>query len=286
MPLFLTKLCLSKHVGLSKKWWLICGVNVRPKKHLGQHFLLDLSICEDISNALTKHENYSKIVEIGPGTGALTQFLLQRTENIEVVEIDEESVAYLKLHYPQLQGKIHSSDFLRMNLKETFGDHFAVAGNFPYNISSQILFAVLEYHTCVPELVGMFQKEVAMRVASGPGNKDYGILSVLLQVYYDIEYLFTVDEHVFNPPPKVKSGVLRMKRKKTPLLVSGEKEFKQVVKLAFNQRRKTLRNSVKSLCGTQLDTNLPIFQKRPEQLGVPEFIELTHLLFPHLTNQA
>jgi 16S rRNA (adenine1518-N6/adenine1519-N6)-dimethyltransferase len=125
-----------------------------------------------------------------------------------------------------------------------------------------------------------------MRVASGPGNKDYGILSVLLQVYYDIEYLFTVDEHVFNPPPKVKSGVIRMKRKKTPLLETGEKEFKQVVKLAFNQRRKTLRNSVKSLCGTQLDTNLPIFQKRPEQLGVLEFIELTHLLFPHLTNQA
>ncbi|MFM7769968.1 MAG: 16S rRNA (adenine(1518)-N(6)/adenine(1519)-N(6))-dimethyltransferase RsmA [Bacteroidota bacterium] len=260
-------------------------MNVRPKKHLGQHFLLDLSICERISNALCGHGNYSTIVEIGPGTGALTQFLLQRDEQIEVVEIDQESVAFLKLNFPQLHGKIHSEDFLQMNLTHSFGTNFAVAGNFPYNISSQILFQVLDYWEYVPELVGMFQKEVAMRVASGPGNKDYGILSVLLQVHYDIEYLFTVDEHVFNPPPKVKSGVIHMKRKEKPLLQSGQKEFKQVVKLAFNQRRKTLRNSVKSICSQNIDSSLPIFQKRPEQLGVAEFMELTQLLFPHLTIQ-
>jgi len=165
-------------------------------------------------------------------------------------------------------------------LRERFGENFAVVGNFPYNISSQILFKVLDEWQYVPELVGMFQKEVAMRVASGPSSKDYGILSVLLQVYYDMEYLFTVNEDVFDPPPKVKSGVIRMKRKDTPLVVGNEREFKMVVKTAFNQRRKTLRNSLKSLFRPDTPTDLDIFNKRPEQLGVLEFLELTQLLFP------
>lgn len=255
-------------------------MNVRPKKHLGQHFLLDLSICENIANALQFHGDYTKLVEIGPGTGALTQFLLKLNTDLSVVEIDEESVAYLNVHFAPLRGKIYSEDFLRMNLRERFGDNFAVVGNFPYNISSQILFKVLDEWQCVPELVGMFQKEVAMRVASGPGSKDYGILSVLLQVYYDLEYLFTVNEDVFDPPPKVKSGVIRMKRKETPLVTSHEREFKMVVKTAFNQRRKTLRNSLKSLIQPGTSTELELFNKRPEQLSVLEFLELTHLLFP------
>ena len=277
---FFTLNCLTKRSCEAFIFPLLCKVNVRPKKHLGQHFLLDLSICENIANALQFHGNYTKLVEIGPGTGALTQFLLKLNTDLSVVEIDEESVAYLNVHFAPLRGKIYSEDFLRMNLRERFGDNFAVVGNFPYNISSQILFKVLDEWQCVPELVGMFQKEVAMRVASGPGSKDYGILSVLLQVYYDMEYLFTVNEDVFDPPPKVKSGVIRMKRKDTPLVTSHEREFKMVVKTAFNQRRKTLRNSLKSLIQPGTSTELELFNKRPEQLGVMEFLELTHLLFP------
>lgn len=260
---------------------LLCSVNVRPKKHLGQHFLLDMSVCERIAEAITGVGETKKIVEVGPGTGALTQYLMKLPYETSVVEVDDESVAYLNAYYPALRGRIYEEDFLRMDLKERFGDNFCVVGNFPYNISSQILFKVLDEWECVPELVGMFQKEVAERVASGPGSRDYGILSVLLQVHYEIKYLFTVEPEVFNPPPKVKSGVLRMERRPAPLVTTQQKEFKQVVKLAFNQRRKTIRNSVKSLLQPGITSENDLFNKRPEQLSVEQFIELTHILFPN-----
>jgi 16S rRNA (adenine1518-N6/adenine1519-N6)-dimethyltransferase len=260
---------------------LLCSVNVRPKKHLGQHFLLDMSVCERIAEAITGAGETKKIVEVGPGTGALTQFLMKLPYETSVVEVDDESVAYLNAYYPALRGRIYEEDFLRMDLRERFGDNFCVVGNFPYNISSQILFKVLDEWECVPELVGMFQKEVAERVASGPGSRDYGILSVLLQVHYEIKYLFTVEPEVFNPPPKVKSGVLRMQRRPAPLVTSQQKEFKQVVKLAFNQRRKTIRNSVKSLLQPGITSENDLFNKRPEQLSVEQFIELTRILFPN-----
>jgi 16S rRNA (adenine1518-N6/adenine1519-N6)-dimethyltransferase len=260
---------------------LLCMVNVRPKKHLGQHFLLDMSVCERIAEAITGVGETKKIIEVGPGTGALTQFLMKLPYETSVVEVDDESVAYLNAYYPALRGRIYEEDFLRMDLKERFGDNFCVVGNFPYNISSQILFKVLDEWECVPELVGMFQKEVAERVASGPGSRDYGILSVLLQVHYEIKYLFTVEPEVFNPPPKVKSGVLRMQRRPAPLVTSQQKEFKQVVKLAFNQRRKTIRNSVKSLLQPGITSENDLFNKRPEQLSVEQFIELTSILFPN-----
>jgi len=260
---------------------LLCRVNVRPKKHLGQHFLLDMSVCERIAEAITGVGETKKIIEVGPGTGALTQFLMKLPYETSVVEVDDESVAYLNAYYPALRGRIYEEDFLRMDLKERFGDNFCVVGNFPYNISSQILFKVLDEWECVPELVGMFQKEVAERVASGPGTRDYGILSVLLQVHYEIKYLFTVEPEVFNPPPKVKSGVLRMQRRPAPLVTSQQKEFKQVVKLAFNQRRKTIRNSVKSLLQPGITSENDLFNKRPEQLSVEQFIELTRILFPN-----
>lgn len=249
---------------------------VKPKKHLGQHFLRNPQICEDIASALTLHGNYTKALEVGPGTGALTQFLLARKDfETTVVEVDKESIAWLKVHFPQLQGRILEQDFLRMNLAELFGEPFALIGNYPYNISSQIVFTMLEYRDSVPEMVGMFQKEVAERIASGPGGRDYGILSVLAQADYDIEYLFTVGEHEFDPPPKVKSGVIRMKRRFGSSLGCDEKVFKQVVKLAFNQRRKTLRNSLKSLQNNgQLDLSDVLYNKRPEQLGVEEFVKI------------
>lgn len=249
---------------------------VKPKKHLGQHFLRNPQICEDIANALTLHGNYSKALEVGPGTGALTQFLLARKEfETTVVEVDKESIAWLHVHFPQLKGRILDHDFLRMNLTELFGEPFALVGNYPYNISSQIVFAMLEHREVIPEMVGMFQKEVAERIASGPGGREYGILSVLAQADYDIEYLFTVGEHEFDPPPKVKSGVIRMRRRFGSTLGCDEKVFKQVVKLAFNQRRKTLRNSLKSLQNNgQLDLSDALYNKRPEQLGVEEFVKI------------
>lgn len=247
---------------------------VTPKKHLGQHFLIDLTIAEDIAKALTLHGEYKKVLEIGPGTGALTQFLLKNGDFVtEVAEIDRESIEYLKHHYPDL--KIHDEDFLRMDFKKFGSEPIAVAGNFPYNISSQILFKVLDERDQVPELVGMFQKEVAERVAEGPGSKTYSILSVLLQAYYDIEYLFTVPEHVFNPPPKVKSGVIRMKRNNVTSLPCDEKLFKTIVKATFNQRRKTVRNGIKPLLKGQV-LEMDLLQKRPEQLSVEEFIALTN----------
>jgi len=250
---------------------------VKPKKHLGQHFLKDESICLDIADALTGHGDYKQVVEVGPGTGALTKFLV-KNKNFEtiVVEIDTESVVYLNNNFPELV--VLEENFLKMDFSKFESKNLAVIGNFPYNISSQILFKVLEEKDRVTEVVGMFQKEVAERVAEKPGTKRYGILSVLLQAYYDIEYLFTVDEHVFDPPPKVKSGVIRLVRNKIDKLPCDEKEFKRVIKMAFNQRRKTLRNSLKPLLG-EIDTSDAIFQERPEQLGVEQFIDLTKRIF-------
>lgn len=256
-------------------------MNVRPKKALGQHFLKNTEICHRIADALTIHGNYKKVLEVGPGMGALTKFLLERQEfETTVVEVDRESIDYLNVHFAELRGRIMQADFLRLNLDTLFNEPFAVAGNFPYNISSQIVFSILEYKDSVPEMVGMFQKEVAMRFASGPGNKDYGIISVLAQAYYDIEYLFTVNEDEFIPPPKVKSGVIRMTRKFGSVLGCDEKKFKTVVKTSFNQRRKTLRNSLKSMLPESFDSSDPIFNKRPEQLSVQQFVQLTHMIFP------
>ncbi len=246
---------------------------VRAKKRLGQHFLTDLNIARNIVNSLSEEQHL--VLEIGPGMGILTQFLLQRSGvDLFVVEIDSESVNYLHKHYPALANKIIEKDFLKLDLSTVFKDKFSIIGNFPYNISSQILFKVLEYKNYIPEVVGMFQKEVAVRIASQPGNKDYGILSVLLQAFYDIEYLFSVDAHVFNPPPNVKSAVIRLTRNNITDLGCNEQIFKQLVKTAFNQRRKTLRNSLKTLSFIDGFTCEPIFNKRPEQLPVSDFIFL------------
>lgn len=249
---------------------------VRPKKALGQHFLTDMDIAFRIADTLSEYKTLP-VLEIGPGTGVLTRFLLEQGHDLTVVELDRESVAYLNQHYRELEGRIIEYDFLQLNLDELFGEHpFCVIGNYPYNISSQIFFKVLEYKDRIPCCSGMIQKEVAERMAAGPGNKTYGILSVLLQAWYRIEYLFTVDEHVFNPPPKVKSAVIRMTRNETTELGCDEKLFKQIVKTGFNQRRKTLRNSLKPLLGTSCELYRdPIFDKRPEQLSVQQFIELT-----------
>lgn len=251
-------------------------MNVRAKKHLGQHFLKDKNICRRIAEQFTHHQGVKTAIEIGPGMGALTEFLLhdEQTE-LFVLDVDSESIDYLKVHYPQLGERIVFGDFLKLDPAKIVGNKpFAVLGNFPYNISSQILFKCIEYKDTIPEIMGMFQKEVAERVAEKPGSKTYGILSVLLQAYYDIEYCFTVDEHVFDPPPKVKSGVIRCTRNNREKLPCDEKLFKQVVKMAFNQRRKTIRNSIKALLPEQYEEN-PMLQLRPERLGVEEFIELT-----------
>jgi len=252
---------------------------VTPKKALGQHFLNDETIAEKIVQTISSADKYTglpqlyNVLEIGPGMGILTQFLLQQKEiELKVIEIDTESVNYLQKKYPSLQ--IISGDFLTLNLSEYFTDKLTIIGNFPYNISSQILFKVLENKDMVTELVGMFQKEVAERVASKPGKKIYGILSVLLQVYYDIEYLFTVDEDLFTPPPQVKSGVIRMVRNPNKKLHCDEALFKNVVKTAFNQRRKTLRNSLKSFSFTEEYKENQIFSLRPEQLSVAQFEEI------------
>lgn len=245
--------------------------SVRPKKNLGQHFLHDQNIARKIVDSLGS--TATNVLEVGPGTGVLTRFLLQRNElDIHVIEIDTESVEFLEKNYPQLEGRIHEADFLNFNLNTIFDEKFSVIGNFPYNISSQIFFKVLELKSQVPEVVGMIQKEVAERIAAHPGNKTYGILSVLLQAFYTIDYLFTVPEQVFTPPPKVKSAVVRLIRNDVAELPCREKLFFRVVKTAFNQRRKMLRKSLGSLC-----KNLPeqFATKRPEQLSVESFIELT-----------
>ncbi|WP_312207858.1 16S rRNA (adenine(1518)-N(6)/adenine(1519)-N(6))-dimethyltransferase RsmA [Empedobacter sp.] len=251
-------------------------MKVKAKKHLGQHFLNDENIARDIAEGLT-WEGYDRVLEIGPGMGVLTKYILQAKKNIEVVEIDTESVEYLKEYYqPFYPGfKIHSEDFLKMDFSSKFDEQIAILGNFPYNISSQIIFKALEERYTVPEICGMFQKEVAERIASKKGTKDYGILSVLAQAYYHCEYLFTVPEHVFTPPPKVKSGVIIMKRYRTEIEGVEQKRFFQVVKAGFGQRRKTLRNSLKAL-GIPEDLNVHEFlNMRAEQLSVEDFIELT-----------
>jgi 16S rRNA (adenine1518-N6/adenine1519-N6)-dimethyltransferase len=257
---------------------------VKPKKHLGQHFLKNASIAEQIAHSLTGHGHYATLIEIGPGTGALTQHLLKLPYTTWVSEIDIESIAYLHQHYPELRPRILGEDFLAMNLQNKFEEKIAVIGNFPYNISSQILFHVLDHKNQVTELVGMFQKEVAMRVSNPPGGKEYGILSVLIQAWYDVEYLFTVNEEEFIPPPKVKSGVIRMKRNTIDDLGCDEVMFKRVVKTAFNQRRKTLRNSLKSLLPQGFENEM--LQLRPERLTVAQFIQLTKWCSPDHSSES
>ena len=247
---------------------------VRAKKHLGQHFLKDLGIARDIAHSLSLN-NYSKVLEVGPGMGVLTQFLIPLDTETFVIEIDKESVSYLKKYYPELDNHIIEGDFLKLPLQEIFKEPIAIIGNFPYNISSQILFKAIDRKDLIPEIVGMFQKEVAERVVSPPGSKKYGIISVLLQCYYDVEYLFTVDETVFNPPPKVKSAVIRLRRNDRDKLECDEKKFVQVVKTAFGQRRKTLRNALKSLNLVDENTASQHLSLRAEQLSVEDFMNLT-----------
>jgi len=250
-------------------------MKVKAKKHLGQHFLKDEGIAEKIANTLTL-KDYENVLEIGPGMGVLTKYLLQKKIKTSVIEIDKESVAYLKAHYLNLVNNIISKDFLKINLSDYFGvNQVAIIGNFPYNISTQIVFKTLENKEQIPEFSGMFQKEVAQRIASKPGSKVYGILSVLAQAFYNVEYLFTVPPNVFSPPPKVDSGVIRLIRKNNYTLPVSEKLFYKVVKTGFNQRRKTLRNSLKSFNLSDKLKQDTIFAKRPEQLSVAEFIELT-----------
>ncbi|MDR0537796.1 MAG: 16S rRNA (adenine(1518)-N(6)/adenine(1519)-N(6))-dimethyltransferase RsmA [Tannerellaceae bacterium] len=249
---------------------------VKPKKALGQHFLKDLNIAERIAGTLDGFKHLPTL-EVGPGTGVLTQFLLKAGHQLTVVEIDRESVACLKERFPNLsEERIIMGDFLRLNLSEMFTTPFCITGNYPYNISSQIFFKILEYRELIPCCTGMLQKEVAERLASPPGNKACGILSVLLQTWYDVEYLFTVDENVFDPPPKVKSAVVRVVRNGRTALDCDEAMFKTVVKTAFNQRRKTLRNSMRSLLGKDLPPN-HVFSLRPEQISIEHFVELAQM---------
>ena len=276
---------------------------VRAKKALGQHFLTDLNIARKICNSLSSEpirttqrttEVYPEtaaaqpaakpcdVLEVGCGMGVLTQFLLQRDDiTTWGAEIDTESVAYLHAHYPAFTPRLIEGDFLQLDLRERFPQGLKIIGNFPYNISSQIFFKVLENRDLVPECVGMIQKEVAVRIAEGPGSKEYGILSVLLQAWYDIEYLFTVNETVFNPPPKVKSAVIRLRRNATAHLDYDERLFIRVVKASFNQRRKMIRNSLRAVFGDFGGPEHPFFSKRAEQLSVADFVELTRWVEEH-----
>lgn len=264
--------------------------SVRPKKQLGQHFLTDQDVARRIADTVDACPALP-ILEVGPGMGVLTQYLLPKGRPVKVVEIDTESVAYLKENMPQLGENILGDDFLRMPLDQVFGGQpFVLTGNYPYNISSQIFFRMLEYRDLIPCCTGMIQREVAQRMAAGPGSRTYGILSVLLQAWYSVEYLFTVDEHVFCPPPKVKSAVIRLTRNEVSSLPCNEVLFRRVVKTTFNQRRKTLRNNIRPLLA-QIDNEQrekglqsndhtewlaqELFQKRPEQLSVQDFIALT-----------
>lgn len=251
---------------------------VRPKKHLGQHFLADKNIACKIANSLTFHQNYNHVLEIGPGTGILTEQLLQLEDiDLSVIEIDKESIPFLHNKFHNHNLEIIEADFLQFNFSKHFNHQTAVIGNFPYNISSQILFRVLKYRQLIPELAGMFQKEVAARISAPPGTKTYGILSVLVKAFYDVEYLFTVSEKVFVPPPKVKSAVIRLKRNKTSQLPCDEELFFEVVKTAFNQRRKTLRNALKKM-GQEFACDAGLLSLRAEQLDVNKFIELTQAI--------
>ena len=265
-------------------------MEVRAKKALGQHFLTDQSIARGIVDALTAG-GVRDVLEIGPGMGVLSQYLLQREDiDLRLVEIDQESVDYLLTHYPGIEGKLYMADYLKLDIRQLFIGSYRVIGNFPYNISSQIFFKIIDHKDSVPQVVCMIQKEVAERIAEKPGSKTYGILSVLLQAWYDIEYLFTVGEGAFNPPPKVKSAVIRLRRNSRTSLGCDERLFKTVVKTGFNQRRKTLRNSLKTLvedaakrCGWSEERKAevlaePVFELRPERLSVEDFVALTLLL--------
>ncbi len=273
-------------------------MEVRAKKALGQHFLTDLSIAQRIADSLetVQHQDGVQktvdVLEVGPGMGVLTQYLFQRQDiSLKMVEIDSESVEYLLAHFPPANGRLLEADFLKLRLEKFFPGEFCVIGNFPYNISSQIFFKILEYREQVPQVVCMIQKEVAERIAEKPGTKTYGILSVLLQAWYDIEYLFTVGEGAFNPPPKVKSAVIRLRRNLRTDLGCDEKMFKTVVKTGFNQRRKTLRNSLKPLILEKARqegwtdeerigfASAPVFDLRPERLSVEDFVALTNMLY-------
>ena len=251
---------------------------VKPKKFLGQHFLKDLKVAQDIADTIDSTPEIP-VLEVGPGMGVLTQFLIKKNRPIKVVEVDYESIAYLREAYPALENDIIEDDFLKMDLRCLFdGKPFVLTGNYPYNISSQIFFKMLDNKEIIPCCTGMIQKEVAERIVARPGSKTYGILSVLIQAWYKAEYLFTVSEHVFNPPPKVKSAVIRMTRNDTKELGCDEKLFKRIVKATFNQRRKTLRNSIKPIFSGK-DCDLlqdELFNKRPEQLSIEDFISLTN----------
>ena len=276
---------------------------VKPKKNLGQHFLNDMSIAGRIADTVDSCHDLP-VLEVGPGMGALTEFLLRKKRDTHVIEIDRESIAYLKDNFPMLRNNLIEGDFLRMDLAKLFkGKQFVLTGNYPYNISSQIFFKMLDNKDLIPCCTGMIQKEVAERLCSGPGNKAYGILSVLLQAWYDTEYLFTVPETVFTPPPKVKSAVIRVTRNKTTDLGCDPQLFKRIVKTTFNQRRKMMRGSIKPLLA-QLDNQLrqanptvenidhtplltmSVFTKRPEQLSVAEFVELTNIISTHYKSLA
>lgn len=262
------------------------GDTVRAKKHLGQHFLTDLNIARKIAQSIDGGTETAPaaVLEVGPGMGVLTQFLLERKDiALYAAEIDPESVSYLKQHYPQLTPRLIGGDFLQTDLETTYPEGVGIIGNFPYNISSQIFFKVLENRDIVPEVVGMLQKEVAVRIAEPPGSRDYGILSVLLQAWYDIEYLFTVNENVFNPPPKVKSAVIRLRRNSVRQLDCDEKLFIKVVKASFGQRRKMIRNSLRSVFGDLGGAEHPFFPMRAEQLGVGEFVTLTNWIEENIT---
>jgi 16S rRNA (adenine1518-N6/adenine1519-N6)-dimethyltransferase len=250
---------------------------VKPKKFLGQHFLEDLKIAQDIADTVDTFPQLP-ILEVGPGMGVLTQFLMKKNRPVKVVEVDFDAVAYLRNAYPLLEGHIIEDDFLKMNLNRLFdGQPFVLTGNYPYNISSQIFFKMLDNKELIPCCTGMIQKEVAERIAAPPGSKTYGILSILIQAWYHVEYLFTVSEQVFNPPPKVKSAVIRMTRNEVQDLGCNEKLFKQVVKTTFNQRRKMLRNSIRPILGADsLLLQDELFTRRPEQLSIQQFIELTN----------
>ena len=258
---------------------------VRAKKALGQHFLTDLNIAQKICSSLTERteSDPEATLEVGCGMGVLTQYLLRRTDITTYgAEIDSESVEYLHAHYPDFAPRLIEGDFLKMNLREMFPQGVRVIGNFRYNISSQIFFKVIENRDLIPQCVGMIQKEVAVRIAEPPGSREYGILSVLLQAWYDIEYLFTVSERVFNPPPKVKSAVIRLRRNSTERLGCDEQLFVKVVKASFGQRRKMLRNSLKAVFGNFGGAEHPLFTTRAEQLSVAQFVELTNWVAEHM----
>ncbi|GAA5101999.1 16S rRNA (adenine(1518)-N(6)/adenine(1519)-N(6)) -dimethyltransferase RsmA [Chryseobacterium ginsengisoli] len=251
-------------------------MSVKAKKHLGQHFLTDENIAKKIVEGLS-FDGYNKVMEVGPGMGVLTKYLLEKEQNIYLAEIDNESIEYLKNNYSKVTEETFVGDFLKQDFSFTNGEQIAIIGNFPYNISSQILFQIVDYYELIPEMVGMFQKEVAERTAAVPRTKSYGILSVLIQAYYDTSYMFTVHENVFNPPPKVKSGVIRLTRNPKEGLAGNEVLFKQIVKAGFNQRRKKLSNALKILNIPEVLKTHEFMDKRAEELSVMDFISFTQL---------